>query len=140
VSFFCIFKNFNIFFVFKMVFLKDKNNYWDLFLEPLGRPRFLGSEGDLIWVSLGLFLEPLGRPRFLGSEGCSIRVSLGLFLEPLGRPLFLGASSWRGKMRSWILTSRASGVPCAAIASAGTWATRSVIRSAISMTLDIIWK
>jgi len=33
-----------------------------------------------------LFLEPIGRPRFLGSEGCSVRVSLGLFLEPLGRP------------------------------------------------------
>jgi len=52
----------------------------------------------------------------------------------------LGASSSRGKMRSWILTSRESAPPWRAIASAGTCETRSAIRSLISMMLDIIWE
>jgi len=109
-----------------------------LFLEPLGRPRFFGSEGTSCGVSVTLFLEPLGRPRFFGSVGTSWRVSLVLFLEPLGRPLFLGVSSSGGKIRSWILTSRESEPPCMATVSAGMFVTRSAIRSEISMTLDIL--
>lgn len=62
------------------------------FVDPFGRPRFLGGP---VATALGaeapfaLFFDPTGRPRFFGFPA-DVALLAGLFFDPFGRPRFFG--------------------------------------------------
>lgn len=65
-----------------------------LFFDPTGRPRFFGFPADVALLA-GLFFDPFGRPRFFGLPAFALLppTLLALFVEPFGRPRPRGRSA-----------------------------------------------
>ena len=128
-----VFFYFFIFYVFFCIFFKLCHVffliiYWILFLEPTGRPRFLGAWSVSTGTSLDLFLEPLGRPRFLGASVTSVSVG--------SEAVIWETSLGGGKMRSVTFVVSWSTPPWNAKTSEGMSSTKVSIFSMTGMVIS----